>query len=80
MFDVDVVDHACDDGAAARVIGAPFAPQLKSPPRKRRARRRYSPPVPRTALGALALAMSALTMAALVLLPAALDSVAHTLY
>ena len=45
----------------------------------RRPRKDFAPPVPRAALGALALVMTALTMGALVLLPIALDSVAHTL-
>ena len=45
----------------------------------RRPRKEFTPPVPRAALGALAVVMTALTMGALVLLPIALDSVAHTL-
>jgi hypothetical protein len=80
VFDVDVVDHACDDGAAARVAFPPIAPRIEPQRRQRRARRRYSPRLPRTAIGALAMAMTALTMIALVMLPAALESATHALY
>jgi len=40
----------------------------------------YEPETPRAALGALAAAIAVLTMIALVLVPAALESAAHTLY
>ena len=42
--------------------------------------REYEPQAPRAALGALAVAISMVTLIALVLVPAALDSAAHTLY
>ena len=80
MFDVEVLHHACDDGAMARVVYSPFAPQIEPQRRRRRARRLYSPRLPRTAIGALAAAMTVLTMLALVMLPAALESATHTLY
>ena len=40
----------------------------------------YEPETPRAALGALAVAVALVTMVALVLVPAALESAAHTLY
>lgn len=46
----------------------------------RRPAQRYEPETPRAALGALAVAVALVTMVALVLVPAALESVAHTLY
>lgn len=80
MFDVDVVDHDRDDAAAARVVYSPFAPRQERRRSMRRAQRRYSPRLPRTAIGALAAAMTALTMFAFVMLPAALESALHSLY
>lgn len=41
---------------------------------------RYEPETPRAALVALAVAVALVTMVALVLVPAALESVTHTLY
>jgi hypothetical protein len=46
----------------------------------RRPVQQYEPETPRAALGALAVAVAVVTMAALVLVPAALESAAHTLY
>ena len=80
MFDVEVLHQACDDGAMARVVYSPFAPRIAPQGGRRRTRRRYSPRLPRTAIGALAAAMTVLTMLALVMLPAALESATHTLY
>jgi len=46
----------------------------------RRPVQQYEPETPRAALGALAVAVAVVTMVALVLVPAALESTAHTLY
>jgi hypothetical protein len=46
----------------------------------RRPAQRYEPEAPRAALGALAVAVALVTMVALVLMPAALESAAHALY
>ena len=46
----------------------------------RRPAPRYEPETPRAALGAVAAAIAVFTMIALVLVPAALESAAHTLY
>ena len=46
----------------------------------RRPVRDYELEAPRAALGALAVAISVVTLIALVLVPAALESAAHTLY
>jgi hypothetical protein len=46
----------------------------------RRPVQQYEPETPRAALGALAVAVAVVTMVALVLVPAALESAAHTLY
>jgi len=46
----------------------------------RRPAQRYEPETPRAALGALAVAIALVTMVVLVLVPAALESAAHTLY
>jgi hypothetical protein len=46
----------------------------------RRPAQRYESETPRAALGALAVAVTLVTMVALVLVPAALESAAHALY
>ena len=46
----------------------------------RRSAQQYEPETPRAALGALAAAVALVTMVVLVLVPAALESAAHTLY
>ena len=46
----------------------------------RRPAQEYEPETPRAALGALAVAIAVVTMLALVLVPAALESAAQTLY
>ena len=46
----------------------------------RRPVQEYAPATPRAALGALAVAVAVITLVALVLVPAALESAAHTLY
>jgi hypothetical protein len=46
----------------------------------RRPAQRYESETPRAALGALAVAVALVTMVALVLVPAALESAAHALY
>ena len=46
----------------------------------RRPAQDYEPETPRAALGALAVAVAVVTMVALVLVPAALESAAHALY
>ena len=52
----------------------------RRPRRIRRPVQDYEPEAPRTALGALAVAIAIVTLVALVLVPAALESAAHTLY
>ena len=80
MSNAHVVDRC---GDPANTPGAPLGPSLFrfAPTRYARAvRRRYVPSYPRAALGALAVAMTAITLGVLVLLPAALETVAATLY
>ena len=67
MFNVDVAPD-CEIALKPRVASVP-APPL-AVPQRRRARRRFAPNAPRATLALLSIAMVALTMFGLVVLPA----------
>ena len=89
MSHADVVDRIIDVSLASRARlrtppsarrHLPIRRPVQDPQAIRRPVQEYEPEAPRTALGALAVAIAIVTLMALVVAPAALESAVRTLY